>query len=128
MSKLYRVDAFRQIGGFVRQVRWDGIDCHRCRMLGWRAVSWEDPEIRFIHLRPMGSSQDGLWTGRKRHGFGQYLMGTSPLYMVASAVSIALAWAIHELVEKPCARLRRRFSGGRAGAPRPRAVEMGGAS
>ena len=85
MTKLYRVDAFRQIGGFVRQVMWDGIDCHRCRMLGWRAASWEDPEIRFIHLRPMGSSQNGLWTGRKRHGFGQYFMGTSPLYMVASA-------------------------------------------
>ena len=86
MTKFYRTDCFEQIGGFVRQVMWDGIDNHRCRMLGWRAVSWDEPEIRFTHLRPMGSSQVGLWTGRKRHGFGQYFMGTGPVYMLASAV------------------------------------------
>ncbi|MBX3375595.1 MAG: glycosyltransferase family 2 protein [Phycisphaeraceae bacterium] len=86
MTKFYRTDCFQQIGGFVRQVMWDGIDNHRCRMLGWRAVSWDEPEIRFTHLRPMGSSQVSLWTGRKRHGFGQYFMGTGPLYMFASAV------------------------------------------
>jgi biofilm PGA synthesis N-glycosyltransferase PgaC len=86
MTKFYRTDCFRQIGGFVRQVMWDGIDNHRCRLLGWKARSWDDPEIRFTHLRPMGSSQQSLWTGRKRHGFGQYFMGTSPVYMVASAL------------------------------------------
>jgi len=86
MTKWYRTDCFQQIGGFVRQVMWDGIDNHRCRMLGWRAVSWDEPEIRFTHLRPMGSSQQSLWTGRKRHGFGQYFMGTGFVYMLASAV------------------------------------------
>jgi len=86
MTKFYRVECFRQIGGFVRQVMWDGIDNHRCRMLGWKACSWDDPQIRFTHLRPMGSSQQSLWTGRKRHGFGQYFMGTGPAYMFASAV------------------------------------------
>ena len=30
------------MGGFVRELMWDGIDCHRCRMLGWIAVSWDD--------------------------------------------------------------------------------------
>jgi poly-beta-1,6-N-acetyl-D-glucosamine synthase len=86
MTKFYRTACFRQVGGFVREVMWDGIDCHRCRMLGWIARSWDDPEIRFIHLRPMGSSQQSLWTGRKRHGFGQYFMGTGLIYMTASAV------------------------------------------
>jgi len=86
MTKLYRVECFRQIGGFVPQVMWDGIDNHRCRMLGWKAASWDDPELRFTHLRPMGSSQKGILHGRMRHGFGQYFMGTDPLYMVASAV------------------------------------------
>src|SRR4051812_3876684 len=47
-SKFYRVDCFRQIGGFVRHVMWDGIDAHRCRMLGWKAASWDDPALRFI--------------------------------------------------------------------------------
>jgi len=85
-SKFYRVDCFRQIGGFVRHVMWDGIDAHRCRMLGWKAASWDDPALRFIHLRPMGSSHRGIVTGRRRHGFGQYFMGTHPLYMLASTV------------------------------------------
>lgn len=86
MTKFYRVECFRQIGGFVRQVMWDGIDCHRCRMLGWIATSWDDPDLRFIHLRPMGSSHKGIWTGRMRHGFGQYFMGTSPAFITASSI------------------------------------------
>jgi biofilm PGA synthesis N-glycosyltransferase PgaC len=85
MIKFYRTPCFQQIGGFVRQVMWDGIDCHRCRMLGWIACSWDEPEIRFIHLRAMGSSHKGILTGRSRHGFGQYFMGTSLPYMTASA-------------------------------------------
>src|SRR5262249_45981366 len=28
MAKFYRVACFRQIGGFVPEVMWDGIDCH----------------------------------------------------------------------------------------------------
>lgn len=86
MIKFYRVDCFQQIGGFVREVMWDGIDCHRCRMNGWVACSWDDPELRFIHLRAMGSSHKGILTGRMRHGFGQWFMGTSPAYMTASAL------------------------------------------
>jgi glycosyltransferase involved in cell wall biosynthesis len=86
MTKFYRVHCFREIGGFVREVMWDGIDCHRCRMLGYEACSWDEPELRFIHLRPMGSSQSGILTGRMRHGFGQYFMGTGFVYMLASAL------------------------------------------
>ncbi len=86
MIKLYRATCFEQIGGFVREVMWDGIDGHRCRMLGWIAVSWDEPDLRFVHLRPMGTSHKGWWTGRARHGFGQYFMGTGPLYMSASAL------------------------------------------
>jgi hypothetical protein len=85
MTKFYRTECFQQIGGFVRQVMWDGIDNHRCRMLGWKAASWDEPDLRFTHLRPMGSSHKGILTGRKRHGFGQYFMGTGPIYMTASA-------------------------------------------
>jgi glycosyltransferase involved in cell wall biosynthesis len=84
-SKFYRVRCFEQIGGFVRQVMWDGIDGHRCRQLGWIAASWDDPELRFVHLRPMGTSQTSWWAGRARHGFGQYFMGTTPVYMLAAA-------------------------------------------
>jgi biofilm PGA synthesis N-glycosyltransferase PgaC len=85
MIKFYRVECFRQIGGFVRELMWDGIDGHRCRMHGWIAVSWNDPQLRFQHLRPMGTSHKSWWTGRVRHGVGQYYMGTAPLYMLTSA-------------------------------------------
>lgn len=85
-SKFYRVSCFKAIGGFIRQVMWDGIDCHTCRMRGWIAVSWDEPDLRFIHLRPMGSSQVNIFTGRMRHGFGQYFMGTGFFFMLASAV------------------------------------------
>jgi glycosyltransferase involved in cell wall biosynthesis len=90
MTKFYRVSCFEAIGGFVREVMWDGIDCHRCRMKGWIACSWNDPDLRFVHLRPMGSSQTSIYTGRMRHGYGQYFMGTGWLYMLASAVSRVL--------------------------------------
>lgn len=86
MTKFYRTECFEAIGGFVREVMWDGIDCHRCRMLNWVACSWDDPEIRFEHLRPMGSSQKSIFTGRRRHGFGQYFMGTSLGYMTVSSL------------------------------------------
>lgn len=86
MTKFYRVDRFKEIG-FVREVMWDGIDCHKCRMRGWTACSWDEPELRFEHLRPMGSSQQGILVGRMRHGAGQYFMGTGFIYMAASALS-----------------------------------------
>lgn len=85
MTKFYRTACFEQIGGFVREVMWDGIDCHRCRMLGWIARSWDEPDLRFVHLRQMGSSDRNVLVGRLRHGFGQYFMGTAPEYMLASA-------------------------------------------
>lgn len=93
MTKFYRVSCFKAIGGFVREVMWDGIDCHRCRMNGWIACSWDDPELRFVHLRPEGSSQMSVYTGRMRHGYGQYFMGTGFLFLSASA--------LFRLTEKP---------------------------
>jgi biofilm PGA synthesis N-glycosyltransferase PgaC len=103
MTKFYRVACFKEIGGFVRQVMWDGIDCHRARMRGWIAESVDLEPLRFVHLRPQGASQNGIWTGRLRAGFGQYFMGTSPLYYLAVALyrlpthpvligSVAMLW------------------------------------
>lgn len=91
--KLYRIACFREIGGFVREVMWDGIDCHRCRMHGWKARSFTDKELRFIHLRPMGSSFKSIVHGRLRWGRGQYFMGTHPLY--------AMAIMVYRLFERP---------------------------
>lgn len=85
-SKFMRVNCFKQIGGFVREVMWDGIDCHKARMLGWKVASWNDPKLAFEHLRPMGSSQQNIFAGRRRHGFGQYFMGADPLYFFVASI------------------------------------------
>jgi poly-beta-1,6-N-acetyl-D-glucosamine synthase len=82
VAKLYRRQCFEEIGGFVHEVMWDGIDCHRCRMLGWKAVSYDDPELAIKHLRQMGSSYRSVYHGRLRWGRGQYFMGTHPLYLL----------------------------------------------
>jgi glycosyltransferase involved in cell wall biosynthesis len=86
MTKFYRVACFKAIGGFAREVMWDAIDCHKARQLGWIARSRNDPETWFEHLRPMGSSEKGILTGRARHGFGQYYMRSDPLYFLATAL------------------------------------------
>lgn len=84
--KFYRVSCFRHIGGFVREVAWDGIDGHICRLNGWIAQSVDDPEMRIIHLRPMGSSQENIRVGRVRWGRGKYFMGSAWYYVLASAI------------------------------------------
>src|SRR5262249_32600961 len=99
----------------VRQVMWDGIDCHRCRMLGWIAESVDAPALRFLHLRPMGSSDRGIITGRVRAGSGQYFMGTSPLYLTASAI---FRLPGHPVVARSAAMLWGYFSSALRGAAR----------
>jgi biofilm PGA synthesis N-glycosyltransferase PgaC len=81
--KFYRSECFTDIGGFVRQVSWDGIDGHMCRLKGWIARSVHDPELQIVHLRRMGSSQQSFWTGRVRWGRGKYFMGSAPYYVAA---------------------------------------------
>jgi glycosyltransferase involved in cell wall biosynthesis len=84
--KLYRRDVFERIGGFVREVMWDGIDIHRVRMAGFRTESFADEELRLIHLRVMGSTDKSVYRGRLRWGRGQWFMGSSFPYVVASGL------------------------------------------
>jgi glycosyltransferase involved in cell wall biosynthesis len=85
-AKFYRREAFEDIGGFVREVMWDGIDFHRARMCGWQTRSFRDDDLRLFHHRLMGSSHKSIFHGRRRWGRGQWFMGTHPLYILASAV------------------------------------------
>ncbi len=53
MTKSIGSTVSRKIGGFVRQVMWDGIDCHAPRMLSAGIAESVDLEpARFVHLRP----------------------------------------------------------------------------
>ncbi len=84
--KLYRRDVFERIGGFVRGLMWDGIDFHRARMEGFETRSLDDPELRLVHLRLMGSTDRGIVRGRLRWGEGQWFMGSAFPYVLASGV------------------------------------------
>ena len=89
----YRRQCFEDIGGFVREVHWDGIAFHRARMEGWRTRSIRHQDLNFIHKRLMGSSGKGIMAGRLRWGKGQYFMGTHPLFI--------LAIAVYRMMERP---------------------------
>jgi poly-beta-1,6-N-acetyl-D-glucosamine synthase len=84
--KLYKRDAFDAIGGFTQTILWDGIDIHRCRMKGYKTLSFHEPEARLIHHRLMGSSDKSVFTGRVRLGRGIWFMGYHPLYAIASGL------------------------------------------
>ncbi|UCD89480.1 MAG: glycosyltransferase family 2 protein [Desulfobacterales bacterium] len=81
--QFYRRKCFEDVGGFVRQVMWDGIVYHQSRMAGWRTRSFRDPELMIHDHRLMGSSYKSVYHGRIRWGWGQYFMGTHPLYILA---------------------------------------------
>lgn len=84
--KLYKREAFEQIGGFTQTILWDGIDIHRCRMHGWTTKSFHHPEAYLVHHRLMGSSDRNVFVGRVRLGRGIWFMGYHPLYAIASGV------------------------------------------
>lgn len=82
----WRRRCWEEIGGYVREVMWDGIVFHRCRMLGWQTRSFRDEDLDIVHHRLMGSSHRSIFHGRLRWGRGQWFMGTHPLYVVASGI------------------------------------------
>jgi glycosyltransferase involved in cell wall biosynthesis len=84
--KLYKRAAFDDIGGFTQTILWDGIDIHRCRMKGYKTLSFHDPEARLVHHRLMGSSDANVYKGRMRLGRGIWFMGYHPLYAIASGL------------------------------------------
>jgi biofilm PGA synthesis N-glycosyltransferase PgaC len=84
--KLYRRDAFEEIGGFVEEVLWDGIDIHTARMKGWKTLSFYQEDALLMHHRLMGSSDKNVYRGRLRWGRGIWFMGYHPLYALASSI------------------------------------------
>lgn len=85
--KLYRRDAFEDIGGFVQHLSWDGIDVHTAWMKGWKTFCFYDPQAWLWHHRIMGSSDKHIYEGRLRWGRGNWYMGYHPLYAIATGVN-----------------------------------------
>lgn len=84
--KCWRRECFEDFGGLVRHPGWDGLDCYGAMMNGWKTCTFEDKEMNITHLRPMGSSQKNIYSGRIRRGRGFYLMGAHPLWVMASSL------------------------------------------
>lgn len=93
-SKFYRMSCYREIGGFVRNLMWDAIDCHRTRMHGWIVESVDAEDLRFLHLRPMGSSHKGILHGKARDGRHQWILGSWPPFVLASFASRLLTYPL----------------------------------
>lgn len=54
-----------------------------CRLRGWIARSIDDPDIRIVHRRLMGSSQQSIWHGRVRWGRLKWYQGSALYYILA---------------------------------------------
>lgn len=93
-SKFYRTSCFQEIGGFVRNFLWDAIDCHRTRMHGWIVESVDAEDLRFLHLRPMGSSHKGILHGKARDGIHQWVLGSWPPFVLASVASRTVTYPV----------------------------------
>ncbi|WP_454085476.1 glycosyltransferase [Georgenia sp. Marseille-Q6866] len=85
-AKLYRRETLEDIGGLAETLAWDGIDSHEARSRGWRSRAFADPELRVMTLRPEGASDRSVLRGRRRRGRGQWILGTDPLFMLASTL------------------------------------------
>lgn len=85
--KLYRREAFEDIGGFVEHLSWDGIDIHTAWMRGWKTLSFYDNAAWLWHHRIMGSSDKHIYEGRLRWGRGNWYMGYHPLYAIAAGLN-----------------------------------------
>jgi biofilm PGA synthesis N-glycosyltransferase PgaC len=78
--QVFRRDCFEEIGGYVPR-KMGGIDLVAvitARMKGWQTRSF--PEKTCIHHRKMGTAKQNLWSAAFRGGYGDYRLGTHPLW------------------------------------------------
>jgi poly-beta-1,6-N-acetyl-D-glucosamine synthase len=82
--KMYSSACFDAIGGLQPGVGWDTIDEAQAMMLGYRTKCFRD--IIAYHHRPQGVAS-GLVRSRMSTGRTAYVIGYSPLFMLARAAS-----------------------------------------
>jgi biofilm PGA synthesis N-glycosyltransferase PgaC len=85
MIKCWRRTCFQEIGGIPIGFLWDAIDCYKAMKLGWQTITFEDADLRVIHLRPAGASVIGIHHGWANRGRGLHFMGAHPVWGLASA-------------------------------------------
>lgn len=88
-AKMYSRACFADIGGLEAGLGWDTIDEVRALMSGYATRSFR--HIVACHHRPQGAAS-GAWHSRKAAGQAAYNIGYSPLFLLARAMRLALAW------------------------------------
>ncbi|MCL6621011.1 MAG: glycosyltransferase family 2 protein [Syntrophobacterales bacterium] len=77
--KGWRRQCFEELGGLAPGEGWEGIDSLQALRRGWEAVTFPDPELRALHLKPRAH-------GWRRHGRALHFAGASPLWVLASGL------------------------------------------
>ncbi len=77
--KGWRRECFEDLGGLAPGEGWEGIDSLKALWRGWQAVTFPDPELGALHLKPRAK-------GWRRHGRALYFAGASPLWVLASSL------------------------------------------
>jgi poly-beta-1,6-N-acetyl-D-glucosamine synthase len=83
--KGWRRECFKEIGGLVRGLGWDGLDSFKAMMLGWNTETFGDKGLEVLHLRPTKSSIKNRYYGWARHGKTLHFAGAHPAWLLASA-------------------------------------------
>jgi biofilm PGA synthesis N-glycosyltransferase PgaC len=84
--KGWRRECFQEIGGLVRGIGWDGLDCVKAIMLGWHTETYEDEGLEVLTLRPENSSIKNIYYGWARYGKTLHFAGAHPVWLLASAM------------------------------------------
>lgn len=84
--QLYRRACYESIAPYnaLRGVQEDTVAEYLARWQGWETRSF--PDLRVLHHRRAGTAGQGIFRARYRAGVRQYLMGWSPVYVVARSV------------------------------------------
>ena len=91
-ARLYRSSCFKEIGGVVNSPGHEIIDIYDAMRNGWKTQVFLDDSIEIIHLRRMGSSQNGFLHGRFRDGKGCYVANCHPFYFLARAIKLSFQY------------------------------------
>lgn len=85
--QVFRRTCYEKIGNYIPCRRGGEDTCMEilARMHGWQ--TWSFPDIKTIHLRPVGTGDGGsIVKSRFRQGLTDYSLATHPLFMLAKAL------------------------------------------
>jgi biofilm PGA synthesis N-glycosyltransferase PgaC len=80
--QMFRRECFSDTGGF-RPLKWGGVDTLAgvmARQRGWTTQTFD--EVKYLHLRQMGTAVSTVLQARVRHGIRDEKLGVHPAYVI----------------------------------------------